>query len=113
MQIQLKRNHLIEPCPVGFSWTLFFLSAIVPMSRGDARGVLFVSLIDLIFGGITLIGLSSGHFLPALVFALAVWSLLAWRYNHMYIHHYLAEGFTPANEESRDYLVKHGYYIED
>ena len=74
--IKLKsKNGSIKEAPVGFSWTVFFVSWLVPLSRGDWKWALIIFVpIFLTFG------LSS--------------ILFAFIYNRTYIEGLLKQGYT-------------------
>ncbi len=42
--IEDKKNHIVKEAPVGFSWTVLFFGAFVPLFRGD-WGWFFIMLI--------------------------------------------------------------------
>ena len=74
--IKLKsKNGSIKEAPVGFSWTVFFVSWLVPLSRGDWKWAIIIFVpIFLTFG------LSS--------------ILFAFIYNRTYIEGLLKQGYT-------------------
>ena len=74
--IKLKsKNGSIKEAPVGFSWTVFFVSWLVPLSRGDWKWAIIIFIpIFLTFG------LSS--------------ILFAFIYNRTYIEGLLKQGYT-------------------
>ncbi len=75
--------------PLGFSWTLFFFGAFVPLFRGDFKHFFILCLL----------------FLPTL-------SLINWyymfAYNKMFAQGKLMEGFVPASEQCKANLGYHG-----
>ncbi|GAW98255.1 hypothetical protein [Secundilactobacillus mixtipabuli] len=97
---------------VGFSYTTFLFSFLVPIFRGDWYNFLCMIGVNL---GIVL-GLYSIHFTSIqtfstvtsiLQFALSfVWGYL---YNLMYFRHLFNRGFKPATQRSKDLLEKSGY----
>lgn len=75
---------------VGFSWTVFFFGFCVPIFRGDAKWALIM--------------------FAASVLTLWLANLLfCFTYNRTYIRDLLSKGFRPADEESRQVLIKKGF----
>ncbi|HBF74396.1 MAG TPA: hypothetical protein DDW71_03960 [Lactobacillus sp.] len=97
---------------VGFSYTTFLFSFLVPIFRGDWYNFLCMIGVNL---GIVL-GLYSIHFSSMQIFSTVtsvlqfvlsfVWGYL---YNLMYFRHLFNRGFKPATQRSKDLLTKSGY----
>lgn len=75
---------------VGFSWTVFFFGFCVPIFRGDAKW----AVIMFISGVLTL-------WIVNMIFCFT--------YNGTYIRDLLSKGFYPADEESRQILIRKGF----
>ena len=74
--IKLKsKNGSIKEAPVGFSWTVFFVSWLVPLSRGDWKWALIIFVPIFITFGLSSI-------------------LFAFIYNRTYIEGLLKQGYT-------------------
>lgn len=97
---------------VGFSYTTFLFSFLVPIFRGDWYNFLCMTGVNL---GMVL-GLYSIHFTSVQAFS-TVYSILqfalsflwGYLYNLMYFRHLFNRGFKPATERSKDLLEKSGY----
>ena len=74
--IQLKsKNGVVREAPVGFSWTTFFVSAFVPLFRGDWTWALIMLIASFITFGLAGI-------------------LFAFIYNRLYIEGLLKQGYA-------------------
>ena len=97
---------------VGFSYTAFLFSFLVPIFRGDWYNLLCMLGVNL---GVVL-GLYSIHFSSMQTFNIAtsvlqfslsfVWGYL---YNLMYFRHLFNRGYKPATQRSKDLLTSSGY----
>lgn len=72
--IEDKKNHIVKEAPVGFSQTVLFFGAFVPLFRGD-WGWFFIMLI----ANIITFGIAS--------------ILFAFIYNRIYLHNSLKKSF--------------------
>jgi len=108
----VKEEGDIRISKVGFSYTTFLFSFLVPIFRGDWYNLLCMLGVNL---GVVL-GLYSIHFssmqtfnivTSVLQFALSfVWGYL---YNLMYFRHLFNRGYKPATQRSKDLLTSSGY----
>ena len=80
----------LRTAKVGFSWTTFFFSFLVPIFRGDVKWAIIMFLASIF----TL-------FLAQIV--------LSFTYNGTYIRGLLDKGYRPDDEYSRAVLVAKGY----
>ncbi|MDO4218694.1 MAG: hypothetical protein Q4C78_01745 [Synergistaceae bacterium] len=87
------KNGVVRVCPVGFSWTMFFFGFFVPLLRSD---ILWFCL-DLILASLTC---TFGNF------------ILCFFYNGIYIRSLLSDGYVPADEFSKHYLISKNLYRE-
>ena len=91
MLVRLKNSTgEIRTAKIGFSWTTFFFGFLVPICRGDAKWAV-------------------------IMFALAICTcwlamlVMAFMYNGIYIRGLLSQGFQPADEQSRQDLMRIGF----
>ena len=75
--------------PIGFSWTLFFFGAFVPLFRGDWKHFFI-----LCFCFLPTLGLINFYYM--------------FTYNKMFAQGKLIQGFVPADEQSKTQLGFHG-----
>lgn len=89
IRLQDKVGQL-RTAKVGFSWTVFFFGFFVPICRGDAKWaiIMFVACV-----------LSVG--LANLVFCFT--------YNGTFVRGLLSQGFYPADDISKEILVRKGF----
>jgi hypothetical protein len=92
--IYLKHHQcgVQKEMPIGFSWTLLFFGACVPLLRGDLKWALIFTLLSLGTLGVS-------------------WFLVPFFYNGYYIKECLEKGYLPlhkadAEELDRRYHVK-------
>lgn len=100
-QVILERDGIAKPSYVGFSWTIFFFGAWVPLIRGrylDALVMFIVSLIVAYFSN----GLGN----------LFLGIILGFFYNKYATEQMLKEGYYPADEISAFLLKQHGIYFK-
>ncbi len=93
MEINLMKNGAVRVCPIGFSWTMFFFGFFVPLLRGD----ILWFILDLVIASLTC---AFGNF------------VLCFFYNGIYIRSLLTEGYVPADEFSKQYLISKNLYRE-
>lgn len=75
---------------IGFSWTTFFFGFLVPICRGDAKWAVIMVAAAILTWWVAIV-------------------VLAFTYNGTYIRGLLAQGFVPADDESREALIKKGF----
>lgn len=79
-------------CPVGFSWTMLFFGPFVPLFRGDIKNFFLQFLLVL----------------PTF----AIYNVVClFTYNKAYINKLLFQGYTPADEASKNILMAQGIYF--
>ena len=100
-QVILERDGIAKPSYVGFSWTVFFFGAWVPLIRGrylDALVMFMVSIIAAYFTS------GAGNFILGII--------LGFFYNKYATEQMLKEGYYPADEISAFLLKQHGIYFK-
>lgn len=100
-QVILERDEVVKTSYVGFSWTVFFFGAFVPLIRGrylDALVMFIVALIVAYFSN----GLGN----------LFLGIILGFFYNKYATEQMLKEGYYPANDISEFLLKQHGIYFK-
>lgn len=91
MLVRLKNSTgEIRTAKIGFSWTTFFFGFIVPICRGDAKWAVIM-------------------FALALCTCWLAMLVMAFMYNGIYIRGLLSRGFQPADEQSRQDLMRKGF----
>lgn len=91
MFITLKNpSGILIQAKVGFSWTMLFFGMFVPFLRGDIKWFLTSLLLGFLSWGFS-------------------WFVFPFFYNSIYIKERLAEGYSPANKESRKILKQYGF----
>ena len=80
----------IRTAKVGFSWTVFFFGFLVPICRGDAKWAVIM-------------------FLAALCTCWLATFVFSFTYNGTYIRGLLSQGFRPADDYSRDILIRKNF----
>lgn len=81
-----KDSNVVKEVKIGFSWTVFFFYAWVPLFRADWKWVLICL------------------FLGPFTFGV-LWIFLMFNYNKIFAKELLEKGYVPANDESEDILV--------
>ena len=94
-QVILERDGIAKPSYVGFSWTIFFFGAWVPLIRGRYLDALVMFMV-------TMIG--AGGFIFNII--------LSFFYNKYATEQMLKEGYYPADEISAFLLKQHGIYFK-
>ena len=101
-QVILERDGIAKPSYVGFSWTVFFFGAFVPLIRGrylDALVMFIVALIVAYFSN----GLGN----------LFLGIILGFFYNKYATEQMLKEGYYPVDEMSAFLLKQHDIYFKN
>lgn len=87
--INMQKNGMTKPVPVGFSWTTLFFGCLVPLFRGDW-----------IWFGVMLL---------LMVFSFGVINfILCFFYNRIYVTSLINHGWVPADEYSYNVLRDRG-----
>lgn len=87
---------------VGFSWTMFFFGALVPLFKADWVGLLVMMLINVVVSYLTY-GLGVG----------IVDLVIACFYNKNYIQRLLQKGWEPSTQNDADALHNAGIMCPD
>ena len=74
---------------LGFSWTMLFFGPLVPLFRGDLKWTLLSLILDVLTCGIG-------------------WLILPFTYNKSYVKGLLYAGWLPADERSRNAMIRRG-----
>jgi len=91
MLVRLKNSSdELRVAKIGFSWTVFFFGFLVPICRGDAKWAIIMFVLALCTCWIAMI-------------------VLGFMYNGIYIRGLLSQGFYPADDLSRQDLVRAGF----
>lgn len=93
MLVNLKNNAgMVKVSPLGFSWKVFFFGPLVPLFRGDFKGVILMLVSDVCTMGLFCF----------------IWPFI---YNKLYTKSLLNKGFGPAGEDSKSTLIRYGISI--
>ncbi len=88
-ELNLRKGELVKTGLVGFSWTTFFFGFFVPLLRGDFKWTVILLICCVLSFG-----------LANLVFCFF--------YNKIYTSNLLEAGYVPADDFSREILVRAG-----
>ncbi len=91
-EVNLRKGDLAKPGLVGFSWTMLFFGFFVPLLRGDFKWTLILLV------------------LCVLSFGLANF-VFCFFYNKIYTTNLLENGYVPADDYSREVLVRAGLIV--
>lgn len=83
----------VRTAKVGFSWTVLFFGFLVPIYRGDAKWTVIMFIASI----------------------LTIWLaniVLSFTYNGTYIRNLLSRGFRPADDVSREILIRNGFITD-
>ncbi|UDM32056.1 hypothetical protein [Lentilactobacillus laojiaonis] len=104
-----KSNGQIRIAKVGFSWTSFLFSILIPIFRRDWYNALCMIGVQWGIGFLiaTVTNVNIDFAYSEATYALSViWGAF---YNLMYFRHLFNKGYVPADQHSRDILVQSGY----
>lgn len=89
MSIKLKHKDtgVVKNAPTGFSWTSLFFGFFPPLLRGDVKWFILAMIIAVFTFGIS-------------------WLILPFIYNKIYIKNLMEIGYIPADDESKEFLIK-------
>jgi hypothetical protein len=90
VRLTKQPNGLLKECPTGFSWTNLFFGIFVPLFRGDLKWFLIQLVVDIFTGGLALL-------------------IFPFFYNKSHLKAKLEDGWVPASDPDRQYLVSNGY----
>ncbi len=101
-KISLKHTHsgVIKPAPIGFSWTTFFFGGFPALLRGDLKWAVIMWIIWLSGLGLSLLTFG----ITSLVFGIVLGVI----YNKRYVVERMEEGYVPADDHSRNVLLRAG-----
>ena len=101
-KVSLKHTQsgVIKAAPIGFSWTTFFFGGFPALLRGDLKWAVIMWIVWL--SGLGLSFLTFG--ITSVVFGI----VLAVIYNKRYVVERLEEGYVPADDHSRNVLMRAG-----
>jgi hypothetical protein len=100
-QVILERDGIAKPSYVGFSWTIFFFGAWVPLIRGRYLDALVMFMVTMIVAYFT-------HGAGGFIFNI----ILSFFYNKYATEQMLKEGYYPVDETSAFLLKQHGIYFK-
>ncbi|CUS27013.1 hypothetical protein FC70_GL000177 [Paucilactobacillus oligofermentans DSM 15707 = LMG 22743] len=110
-----KENRQVRIAKVGVSWTTFFFGPLPSVFRGDWYNFALMLVIDVAYGlllsmlGLEVVNTDTAsnlmlilNVLPSIIFSIF--------YNMMYFRHKFYTGYEPADERSKELLVKAKYW---
>ena len=100
-QVILERDGIAKRSYGGFSWTIFFCGAWVPLIRGRYLDALVMFMVTMIVAYFT-------HGAGGFIFNI----ILSFFYNKYATEQMLKEGYYPADEISAFLLKQHGIYFK-
>lgn len=80
--------------PIGFSWTTLLFGPFVPLLRGDFAWFLILFVLSMLTMGL-------------------VWIFVPFFYNKKYVRKIIGKGYKPADEFSKQELMRKGFYFKD
>lgn len=93
MLVNLKNSAgVVKVAALGFSWKTFFFGPLVPLFRGDFKGLLLMLLTDICTVGLFYL----------------IWPFI---YNKVYTKSLLNRGFGPAGDDSKSTLISYGISV--
>ena len=95
MMINLKhaQSGVLRSAKVGFSWTTLLFGFFPALFRGDIKWAAIMCIIGIITFGFS-------------------WLIFPFFYNKVYIKGLLEKGYVPADDMSRNMLIKRGIYTD-
>ena len=97
VRMENRTNGAIKEVKAGFSWTVFFFGALVPLFRGDAKWFFIMFAVNIS----VLIVLGPLGILPGIA-----WGFM---YNRIYLKELLDRGFFPMGESDHRILNNYIY----